>query len=246
VFRRLHQQRGITIIETTVILAVMFILAGAMSPIVSESISTARAVKAKNDAGMIAMGLVNFQKDVGGDALGIGGATTALAQALGLPDVLETDGASPAATEKDDTPADAVADSPLQVLTTGLRSTGNGAGTPQSLRRLRRQWREVAAGSLDDHLTTNRMGYRERRPGEYTGWAGPYVSTQLRGDPWGNQYLINSHWLDGGTTPADAQGRTRSAVFVVSAGANGALETPYDQPVTDAKAYGDDIVIRIQ
>jgi hypothetical protein len=58
--------------------------------------------------------------------------------------------------------------------------------------------------------------------------------------------LINSRWLDGGSTPADAQGRTRKAVFVVSAGNNGVIETPFEQPITDAQAYGDDIVIRIQ
>ena len=61
----LNSERGITILETTVILSVLFILAGAMSPIVSESVNTARAVKAKNDASMIALGLINLQKDVG-------------------------------------------------------------------------------------------------------------------------------------------------------------------------------------
>ena len=76
---RLRSDRGITIIETTVVLSVLFILAGAMSPIVSESITTARSVKAKSDASMIAMGLINLQKDLGGDALSFGGAGGALA-----------------------------------------------------------------------------------------------------------------------------------------------------------------------
>ena len=58
----LRSERGITILETTVILSVLFILAGAMSPIVSESVNTARAVKAENDASMIAMGLINFRR----------------------------------------------------------------------------------------------------------------------------------------------------------------------------------------
>src|SRR6185436_1394435 len=90
-----------TIIETTVVLSVMFILAGAMSPIVSESVNTARAVKAKNDASMIAMGLINLQKDVGADALNLGGAAVIPATSLGangalrLPDLLASQGSAP-------------------------------------------------------------------------------------------------------------------------------------------------------
>ena len=84
----MRSERGITIIETTVILSVLFILAGAMSPIVSESVTTARAVKAKNDASMIAMAIINLQKDLGGDALSF--SSLALPEALHLPDVLAT------------------------------------------------------------------------------------------------------------------------------------------------------------
>ena len=96
----LNGERGITILETTVILSVLFILAGAMSPIVSESVNTARAVKAKNDASMIALGLINLQKDVGADALNIGGAACRDA-ALRLPDLLASQGSAP---ETDDAP----------------------------------------------------------------------------------------------------------------------------------------------
>ena len=79
-------QRGITILETTVILSVLFILAGAMSPIVSESVNTARAVKARNDASMIAMGLINFQKDLGADAAELRRRRAVSAQGARLPD----------------------------------------------------------------------------------------------------------------------------------------------------------------
>ena len=92
----------------------------------------------------------------------------------------------------------------------------------------------------------NRAGYRYRRPGEYGGWNGPYLSAPVPGDPWGNQYLVNTQFLDGGTTAADSTGRVRRAVFVVSAGGNGVIETPFEQPIVDAKAFGDDIVIRLQ
>jgi type II secretory pathway pseudopilin PulG len=245
VLNRLRSSRGVTIIETTVILAVMFILAGAMSPIVSESITTARAVKAKNDASMIAMGIINFQKDVGSDASTFGG-SAGLAQALGFPDVLVTSGSEPTADSDDDDLAAATPLVPLLSSPAGRGDNANNGNGRSSGRAQRRRWRDVTVGALDDHLMTNRRGYRYRRPGEYGGWNGPYLSADIKGDPWGNQYMVNAHWLDGGTTAADKNGNPRRAVFVVSSGANGVIETPYEQPITDAGAVGDDVVIRIQ
>jgi hypothetical protein len=236
-----NSQRGITIIETTVILSVLFILAGAMAPIVSESVNTARAVKARNDASMIAMGLINLQKDVGGDALSYGGAIASLAQGFALPDVLASRGAAP---EVDEVAEAAVS---LTVLVApGDHEATSRRAQRAALRAQRRKWRESRTAALDDHLRTNRRGYRYRRPGEYGGWNGPYVSAEIQGDPWGKQYMINSQFLDGSASAADADGNPRRAVFVVSAGADGIIDTPFEQPIVDARAYGDDIAIRIQ
>lgn len=237
-------ERGITILETTVILSVLFILAGAMSPIVSESVNTARAVKAKNDASMIAMGLINLQKDVGADALNIGGAGVA-GPSLRLPDLLASQGGAP---ETEDAPTSESDATPMVSLLAAPGHSGVSltANARAATRAERRRWRDTPAGSLDDHLTSNRRGYRFRRTGEYGGWNGPYVSAEVKGDPWGRQFLINSQWLDGGSSTADAQGRIRRAVFVVSAGADGVVDTPFEQSIVDARAYGDDIVIRIQ
>jgi type II secretory pathway pseudopilin PulG len=245
----MKNERGITIIETTVILSVLFILAGVMSPIVSESIMTARAVKAKSDASMIAMGLINFQKDVGAGALALtgttGGGAQAQTQAVGLTAMLVSDGDVPALTDEQEQSATFPAMTLLaQTALGGARATGSGNGSSSTEQR--RLWREAPADSLDDHLRHNRKGYRFRQPGEYDGWNGPYLSAPIAGDPWGNRYLINAGFLDGGTTAADSNGRLRRAVFVVSAGGNGVIETPFEQPVIDARAYGDDIVIRIQ
>lgn len=243
-YRTLQHQRGITIIETTVILSVLFILAGVMSPIVSESVTTARAVKAKNDASMIAMGLINLQKDLGGDALAYG-AVAALSQELRLPDVLATAGAAPVVEEEErESGAEMPTVTPL--LARPARGRGGNGDARETSRAQRRKWFELSSGALDDHLMTNRKGYRFRRPGEYGGWNGPYLSAEVSGDPWGNQYLVNSLWLDGGASAADSEGRPRRAVFVVSAGADGVIQTPFEQPITDARPYGDDVAIRIQ
>ena len=240
----LQSERGITILETTVILSVLFILAGAMSPIVSESVNTARAVKAKNDASMIALGLINLQKDVGADALNIGGAAVA-GTAPSLPDLLASQGGAPDIDDAPTSESDATPMVPL-LAAPGHSGVSLTAGARAAMRAERRRWRDTPTGSLDDHLMNNRRGYRFRRTGEYGGWNGPYVSAEVKGDPWGRQFLINSQWLDGGSSTADAQGRIRRAVFVVSAGADGVVDTPFEQSIVDARAYGDDIVIRIQ
>jgi type II secretory pathway pseudopilin PulG len=249
----MNNERGITIIETTVVLSVLFILAGVMSPIVSEMTTTARAVKAKNDASMIATGLINLQKDLGGDALGYGGAAVASAMSAlsarsaapstpAMADVLATGGDEPGT----DDPPEVVAASAPPLFNFLRGATVSAAGPERGVERPgRRRWFE-RVDSLDAHLRSNERGYRYRRPGEYGGWNGPYVSAEVKGDPWGNQYVINTRWLDGGSTAADSQGRPRRAVFVVSAGNNGIIETPFEQSIVDAKAYGDDIVIRIQ
>ena len=240
-----NRERGITIIETTVILSVLFILAGAMAPIVSESVNTARAVKARNDASMIAMGLVNLQKDLGGDALSFGGAVAVVGRSLALPNMLASEGADPEVDGADDVVETAIA---LPILAAPGQQTAAMSGRARrgALRAERRKWRETRAEALDDHLRTNRHGYRYRRPGEYGGWNGPYVSAQIAGDPWGKKYMINSQFLDGSASVADADGNPRKAVFVISAGADGVIDTPFEQPIVDALAYGDDIVIRIQ
>jgi type II secretory pathway pseudopilin PulG len=240
-----RSQRGITIIETTVILSVLFILAGAMAPIVSESVNTARAVKARNDASMIAMGLINLQKDLGGDALSFGSALASVGQALAMPKALASEGAQP---EVDGADEIVETETALPILASPGEQNAARLGRAQraALRAQRHTWRETRADPLDDHLRTNRHGYRYRRPGEYGGWNGPYVSAAIAGDPWGKKYMINSQFLDGAASAADANGIPRKAIFVISAGADGSIDTPFEQPIVDARGYGDDIVIRIQ
>jgi hypothetical protein len=214
-----------------------------MSPLVSESINTARAVKAKSDAQLIAMGLINFQKDLGADALAFT-QPAAGARALrgdALPHVLASEGSAPEIVDSQDEPGVELAATTILANPLGRGGRSRRSGVAE-----RRQWRESRAERIDDHLVHNRRGYRYRQPGEYGGWNGPYLSQEVTGDPWGNQYLVNSQWFDGGSTVADSQGRPRRAVFVVSAGGNGVIETPFEQSVVDAAAFGDDIVVRIQ
>jgi type II secretory pathway pseudopilin PulG len=230
-----------TIIEMTVMLSVMFILAGMISPIMSTSVTTARTVKAEKEVTMLASALLQLQQDIGAAAIAGGAAASSQLATTGASaeaaDVLSSDGEIPAID-------DSAAESPIVAVAQGVGLMQRPAASPFQAQR--RHWAEAKRESLDGYLVTNDRGYRARRPGEASGWNGPYVSTTLPGDPWGKQYMINARWLDGGSTTADANGRARRAVYIVSAGSNGVIETPFEQKITDARVWGDDIVMRLQ
>jgi type II secretory pathway pseudopilin PulG len=64
-------------------------------------------------------------------------------------------------------------------------------------------------------------------------------------DPWGNRYMVNVGALSG-LPHSDAAARVGRAVWVLSAGPNGIVETPFDQPADRAKLAGDDIGFRVR
>ncbi len=117
--------------------------------------------------------------------------------------------------------------------------------------------------SIEGHLIRNQLGapvapgtgpsYPLR--GSYTGdpqrgWAGPYITSLPKTDPWGDKYLINVRNLhagylktfDGGSSSA----LPKLAVIVISAGPNRNIETRVDQSFDNFAAAGDDIVFRIK
>jgi len=57
---------------------------------------------------------------------------------------------------------------------------------------------------------------------------------------------INVGLIDATQGTQTSAGATKSAVWVMSAGPNGQIETPYTQPMTTAAPSGDDIAVRVQ
>jgi type II secretory pathway pseudopilin PulG len=117
-----------------------------------------------------------------------------------------------------------------------------GAGqTPAAGARGAEPWvASLASGrvaTIDDHLVTNDAGYplRPSFGGSMfsRGWAGPYLGTGVGPDPWGNRYAVSvRHLVDG----------SGSNTVVISAGANGVIETPYSGI---AAVASDDLVMVI-
>jgi type II secretory pathway pseudopilin PulG len=108
-------------------------------------------------------------------------------------------------------------------------------------------WTTGAAGGLADQLVNNTPRYALRTPTSQFGWNGPYFSPDIAADPWGNRYVVNIALIDLSPGPTAASGQTKMAVWVLSAGPNGTIETPFASSILNAvPPAGDDIGTRIQ
>jgi len=201
---------GFTLIEVTVVLAVIVTLALVLTPSIAGSINEARVARTRNDCQTIASGMYQFYRDTGFFPL------WKLSQNGGQ-----------------GTPANRV-----QVLV----SQGN-----VPFEDVPSLWTTGVAGSLADQLVTNAPGYQLRSATSQFGWNGPYFSSQLMADPWGNRYTVNVALVDLSPGAATASGQAKMAVWVLSAGPNGIIETPFAQSIlTAVRPGGDDIGTRVQ
>ncbi len=94
---------------------------------------------------------------------------------------------------------------------------------------------EGGVDAFSNHLVINAAGYDGKD------WKGAYLS-EVKSDPWGHKYLCNIGFI----TKRDDQGVYANAVFVLSAGPNGIVETPAEQSLKTATIAGDDIAYRIR
>ncbi len=207
---RRRDRMGFTLIEVTVVLAVIVTLALVLTPSIANSINEARLARARNDCQTIASGMYQFYRDTGFFPL------WKLSQNGGQ-----------------GTPANRV-----QVLVSQGNVPFEDVPSP---------WTTGVAGSLADQLVTNAPGYQLRSVTSQFGWNGPYFSSQLMADPWGNRYAVNVALVDLSPGAATATGQAKMAVWVLSAGPNGIIETPFAQSIlTAVRPSGDDIGTRVQ
>ena len=200
---------GFTLIELTVVLAVIVTLALVLTPSITNFINDSRIARTKTDTATLAAALTQFYKDNGfwpqwtvANNGGPGLTTNRV-------DLLVSDGNVPV------------------VATPNLWTTGT-------------------TDAIADQLISNTPAYAMRTATSNSGWNGPYVSNTLGADAWNNRYAINIGLIDTTLGTQTAAGATKSAVWVISAGANGQIETPYAQPMTTAAPAGDDVAVRVQ
>lgn len=245
--RKWSSQRGMSLVEATIILMVLATLTAAISPSIADYTNDSRQVKAKEDVEAIGTGILRLLKDTGSRCLRVAG-TTECTKANRV-DLLVSSGSDPrvdnaAAVTPPDT--DAVTTSPMSWLPTGAPAQQD---------------------TVDNQLVTNGLGtpYAAAAftggggPRMKLGWRGAYLNGPTGGDPWGNKYQANTVFLavatdatDGAGVPDQTQEGLKQSgwrrnVLVVSAGANSMVDTQFGGSAAGAggvgvTAGGDDIV----
>jgi prepilin-type N-terminal cleavage/methylation domain-containing protein len=205
-----RSQRGFTLIELTVVLAVIVTLALILTPSITNFITDSRVARARNDTQTISAAITQFYRDTGFFPQW----STANAGGPGLVankvDLLVSAGNVPS------------------VAVANLWTTGT-------------------TDQLEDQLLTNAPLYTLKTATSAFGWNGPYLSGGIGADSWNNRYMVNVGVIDTTQGTQTSAGATKTAVWVISAGPNGQIETPPTQLITAAVApTGDDIGVRIQ
>lgn len=202
------RQQGMTLVEVTVLLAVIGLIVGLMTTAAGDLLGKSQTVRTQEDVEYIGRAIGDFYVDNGF-----------------FPRTADTTDGRPGTQAL----GSLISNAPLPGTTS---STG--------------LWAESSVGSLAAHLTRNDAGYRVRDTLQRLGWNGPYLSAAIQDDAWGHAYMANVFWLDERDIVQEPDGTKLGAVWVISAGANGVIETPFYQARDDARLYGDDIGYRLQ
>ncbi len=208
-----------TLVEIIVVLAIVAAMAAVLAPLAFSYLQDARKTQAQNDANQIASAIGKFLRDTG------------------LPPYKNNTSSSkiPAKESADfDCLYSAAGNDPATTTdaTTGDSWT-SGAG-------VQCQAGSTTRDSLENHLINDTPGGSSTKAYATTGktaWKGPYLPS-IPADPWGNHYLVNIGKADPGAG---------KAMWVISAGPNGQLETGSDATATSTiSVVGDDIIARVK
>lgn len=239
--RKLNDERGMSLVEATIILMVLAILTAVIAPSAADYVNDARQTKVKEDVEAIGTSILRLVRDTGlgcvSDTPSPASTACTLANRV---DLLVSNGNDP-----DSTAADYA--SPAGTTTPASNDNGwLGGITP------------VVAGNqdaMDDQLVTNAPSYSNvnfalgggPKPG--VGWRGSYLTGPVGPDPWGFKYQANTVFLQvasdatAGTDNGEKNGGWFNDVFVISPGPDGNVETKFGDAVTGATAtVGDDIL----
>ena len=249
--RKWNSERGMSLVEATIILMVLAILTAVIAPSAGDYINEARGVKAKEDVEALGTGLARMLRDTGKTCVAVAGGT-----ACTVTNKVEMliSGSTSAAN---------ASNAEIDAAALGVTATSAGI-TAGSASAATLNWGGAAANrpanvqTFDRHLVTNGVSYSAVSftggggPRAGLGWRGAYVAGPVGLDPWGRKYQANAVFLGIATdstvaTTTDEGGKeggwNRDAL-VISAGANGLVETPFD---TDGNAgAGDDVIYVIK
>lgn len=211
---RLFSRAGFTLMEVIIAVAVVAIMAGALTPLVIRHLESSKIARAQNEAETISSAILELYKDTGRWPLTRNDGPAGTIRRV-MSSSSEATGAGPGA------------------LTGAARWATWG---------FERQLGDFLYWNNPDDDMGSLTGVGANQAGQDypttgpTAWKGPYVSAYEMSDPWGHAYVVNARYLPGG----EYGGTVRHKVLVLSAGPNGHWETAFDDAVTE-EISGDDI-----
>jgi len=218
---RRQRERGMTLIETTIVLVATAVLVAALAPVAAAALTDARIAAATTYATNLATAINNAVSDISFPEFKVDG------DGKGGDDVvrmLVSDG-----------------DTPDQCNV----STTDGCGTPTTGFLPEKSWiRPVQPDSngttiftfvdfFDRHLILDMPGNHVANA-YVTSWRGAYINTPISADPWGNRYMFSAQNMN--LFPETSN--------VLSAGPDEAIDTTWDLATKNANA--DDIVVFVR
>lgn len=235
-------QHGMSLVEATIVLMVLFMLSAMLAPNVGDYIEDARHVKGKEDAEAIGVTIIRVQRDVGQCLKFVATTGCTMENRVDIlrssgPDVGFSDLGSSAA----DFPNADILPNPINWDDDQLAEVGDTMENQFIL-------------NTPDYLTpaeTSPTGYTLSGPTAGLGWRGAYISTPAGTDPWGRVYLSNTVFLvvasnaTDGNAEGDRRGGWSRDTIVISAGPNGLFDTPFGGSTNFGTARNSDDIVYI-
>lgn len=252
--RKWNAERGMSLVEATIILMVLAVLTGVIAPSAADYLNDARNVKAAEDVTAIGTGIRRLLRDTGKRCLLLDGGSTCLV--ANRVDLLLGSGAPAKAVEA--TTAYTLANAAAATAATfnWQGATGMGGGTI------------VQTDTIEDQLVTNtttpyvstNLFTSGGGPRDGLGWRGAYLTGPTGADPWGYKYQANTMFLavarPASLTSTIAEGLLSggwaSDVLVISGGTNGVIETSFGNEgaaagkLNASNPGGDDVIYLVQ
>jgi len=229
-----------SLIEATIILMILFLLTGVLSPAIGDFVEDARQTKAKEDVEVIGISIVRLQRDIGACLKILAANPCTEANRVDIlrssgPDVVAGDlGSSAVDFANDDIDPNAINWDDDQAVNVGDTMVNQFAGN---------------APDYNTPAESTPTGYTLSGPQAGLGWRGVYLTPPIGTDPWGKVYLANTVFLvvatdsTDGTAEGDRRGGWSRDAFVISAGANGLYDSPFGGNVNfGMTTSGDDVI----
>ena len=246
--RKWNSERGMSLVEATIILMVLAILTAVIAPSAGDYVNEARNVKAKEDVEAIGTGIMRMLRDTGNKCMKKD-ASLACTKANRVDLLLGGSGFANA----DATTAAKEVTGTVSPALVGTNATpynwagGDNTNTPVAGNR----------ATIDDQLITNASALYTAvsftsggGPRAGVGWRGAYLTGPAGLDPWGYKYQANTVFLGvaSDSTTGGGQGQADGGwsydAMVLSPGSNGIVETAFAP--TGATASGDDVIFVIK